>query len=99
MLALQNSVRNNLQQITQTHSLKLLFRYSEETVHKAVGKLLRSSLKVSNAAIKSGRGIYVYNEYAIKNIFIEDADDFYDVEVKCADFKNQAKTSTGLINE
>lgn len=68
--------------------------------HTAIGDLVKQSINGSKrSAIDSGKGIYVYNKYAIKNVFIEEAKNIYAVEVDCADFKTQPEPSTRMINK
>lgn len=79
----------------------LFFFYigSIEDIYRTIGALVNQSRESNLAAIQYGAGVYVYNDFAIKSTYIEDARNYFGVEVKCTDFKNQNVASTELINK
>ncbi len=69
-----------------------------EDIHRTIAALVNDTKYVDSAAIQYGAGVYIYNDFAIKSTYIEDTRNFYGIEVKCTDFKNQNAASTDLIN-
>ncbi|KAK7604603.1 hypothetical protein V9T40_005789 [Parthenolecanium corni] len=72
---------------------------SLEDIYRTIGAVVNQSRDSNLAAIQYGAGVYVYNDYAIKSTYIEDARNYFGIEVKCTDFKAQNVASTELINK